>query len=67
MKVYISDESEKYLENRVDLICNLYKALTNRKLAIEFKPEEHYISIPKVKKKKIRKGNPNRNKKVQRD
>lgn len=29
-------ESKEHLEPKVDLICNLYKALTNRKLAIEF-------------------------------
>lgn len=55
LKVIVNEESKDVLEPRVNLICNLYKALTNRKLAVEFKREENYISVPKTK--KIRKTN----------
>ena len=39
IKVWINDESQDILGPKVDLICNLYKALTNRKLAVEFRKE----------------------------
>ena len=64
LKVFVSDESKDVLEPRVDLICNLYKALTNRKLAVEFRKEENYISIPKIKRIRKNKKRPKRTEKA---
>ena len=36
-KIFINEASKKVLEERTEIIENLYKALTNRKLALEFK------------------------------
>lgn len=60
----MNEESKEILESKVDLICNLYKALTNRKLAIEFRKEQSYISLPQTKrriKKAKRKPRPAKN------
>ncbi len=55
MKIHVDENSRKFLDNRVELITLLYKQLTNRTLAIEFRPEESYISIPKVRTKRFKK------------
>ena len=51
IKIWLNEESREILESRVDLICNLYKALTNRKLAVEFRKEQSYISLPQTKRR----------------
>jgi len=48
-KVFLSEESKPYLEDRAELIAQLYFALTNRKIAFEFRPEPTFIQIPKMK------------------
>ena len=45
-KVFANEASRKVLEERTEIIENLYKALTNRKLAIDFKIEDRYCQIP---------------------
>ena len=51
-KVFLSDESRAFLEDKVDLIAQLYFALTNRKIVFEFRPEASFIQVPKVKQPK---------------
>jgi small subunit ribosomal protein S7e len=48
-KVYLSDEARPFLEDRVELIAQLYFSLTNRKIVFEFRPEASFIQIPKVR------------------
>ena len=45
-KVHVNEASQKILNDRTELIQNLYKVLTNRKLAIEFKAEASYFKAP---------------------
>lgn len=46
MKAYVDEKYRDYLEPKTELISHLYKALTDRRLAVEFKPNESFISIP---------------------
>ncbi len=48
-KIYLSEESRAFLEDKVDLIAQLYFALTNRKIVLEFRPEASFILIPKIR------------------
>ena len=48
-KVFLSEESRPFLEDKVELIAQLYFALTNRKIAFEFRHEASFIQIPKMK------------------
>ena len=48
-KVFVSDESQAFLADKTDLITQLYFALTNRKIAFEFRPEASFIQIPKLR------------------
>lgn len=49
IKIFVNEESKGFLENKTHLIAQLYFALTNRKIAIEFRPETSFIQIPKAK------------------
>lgn len=49
IKAYVDEKHKEYLEPKAELISHLYKALTDRRLAVEFKPNESFISIPKVR------------------
>ena len=49
IKAFVDEKYKDYLEPKTELISHLYKALTDRRLAIEFKPNESFISIPKVR------------------
>lgn len=51
IKVHVNEDSREFIESKVDLICHLYKALTNRNLAIEFRQEANYIQLPQVRRK----------------
>jgi small subunit ribosomal protein S7e len=53
VKVHVNEDSQKYLPaERVSLIENLYFALTNRKIAVEFRAETSYVQVPRVRKVK---------------
>lgn len=49
MKVHLSEDARSFLEDRTELIAQLYFNLTNRKVAFEFRPEPCYIRVPKLK------------------
>lgn len=49
VKIFLSEESRAFLESKTSLIAQLYFALTNRKVAFEFRPETSHIQIPKAK------------------
>ena len=48
-KVFLSEESRGFLEDKVELIAQLYFALTNRKIVFEFRHEASFIQIPKMR------------------
>ena len=48
-KIYLSEESRAFLEDKVELIAQLYFALTNRKIVFEFRPEASFIQVPKMR------------------
>jgi len=48
-KVFLSDESKAFLENKMACIPQIYKQLTNRKVTLEFRPESSYIRVPLIK------------------
>ena len=48
-KVFLSEDSRGYLEDKIELIAHLYFALTNRKIAFEFRHEASFIQIPKMR------------------
>lgn len=53
MKCFVNDDAQKYLgDERVRLVEQLYFALTNRNLAVEFKAENCFIQVPRVRKVK---------------
>ena len=49
IKIFLNEESRAFLENKTHLIAQLYFALTNRKIAFEFRPEPSFIQLPKAK------------------
>lgn len=49
VKIFLNEESRAFLENKTNLIAQLYFALTNRKVVFEFRPETSHIQIPKAK------------------
>lgn len=49
LKVFLNEESRAFLENKINLIAQLYFALTNRKIVFEFRTESTFIQIPKAK------------------
>lgn len=51
-KIFLSEESRAFLEDKVDLIAQLYFALTNRKITFEFRPEISFIQVPKIRQPK---------------
>ena len=51
-KIFVSDEYKEALESRVDIITQIYKKLTNRKISIEFRHEICYINKGKEREKK---------------
>ncbi len=48
-KIFLSEESRAFLEDKVELIAQLYFALTNRKITFEFRPESSFIQVPKIR------------------
>jgi small subunit ribosomal protein S7e len=51
-RIFINEEAEKFLDQRIGAIKLLYKALTNRNTDIQFKSGICYIPTPKVATKK---------------
>ena len=51
-KIHVNEESRPYLQDKVETITQIYHALTNRKIAIEFRSELNFAKIPIVKRKK---------------
>lgn len=49
VKIFLNEDSRAFLENKTQLIAQLYFALTNRKVVFEFRPETSHIQIPKAK------------------
>ncbi len=48
-KIFLSEESRAFLEDKIELIAQIYFALTNRKIVFEFRPETSFILIPKIR------------------
>ena len=48
-KIFLSEESRAFLEDKVELISQLYFALTNRKITFEFRHEGSFIQVPKIR------------------
>ena len=46
IKYYLNEESRKFIESRIDLICHVYHQLTKRTISIDFKNEPFYAQIP---------------------
>ena len=51
-KIHVSDDSKPYLQDKVETITQIYHALTNRKIAIEFRAELNFAKVPLIKRKK---------------
>ena len=51
-KIHVSEDSRPYLQDKVETITQIYQALTNRKIAIEFRSEPNFVKVPIVKRKK---------------
>ena len=51
-KIFVNEESRPYLQDKVETITQIYHALTNRKIAIEFKAELNFAKVPIVKRRK---------------
>ena len=51
-KIHVNEESKPYLEDKVETITQIYQALSNRKIAIEFKSEANFAKIPLIRRKK---------------
>ena len=51
-KIHVNEESKPYLQDKVETITQIYHALTNRKIAIEFKPEHNFAKVPMIRRKK---------------
>ena len=51
-KIHVSEESRPYLQDKVETITQIYHALTNRKVAIEFRSELNFAKVPIVRRKK---------------
>ena len=54
ISVSASDEAKSTLESRMDIIAQIYKQLTNRKISIEFHNEISYIRVPLIKAPKVK-------------
>ena len=48
-KIFLSDDTKVYLEDKVKIIAELYFKLTNRKIAFEFRRESFFAIIPEIK------------------
>lgn len=48
-KVFLNQESKEFLESKINMIAQIYKQLTNRKVSFEFRHEVSYIRVPLVK------------------
>ena len=53
-KIIIAEDNKAALEPRIDIITQIYKQLTNRKITIEFRPEMCFIKKSEEKSKKTR-------------
>lgn len=51
-KVFINEESKKFLEERSSVIEKIYFSLTNRNIKIEFRAESSFAVLPKRRVKK---------------
>ena len=51
-KIHVNEESRPYLQDKVETITQIYHALTNRKIAIEFKSEFNFAKVPMMRRKK---------------
>ena len=51
-KISVNEQSRKVLEERKEIVENLYKALTNRKLSLNFRQEESYFQVPQLRRKR---------------
>lgn len=49
IKIFLNEESRAFLEGKTHLLAQLYFALTNRKIAFEFRAEPSFIQLPKAK------------------
>ena len=48
-KIFLNQESKEFLESKLNLIAQIYKQLTNRKVSFEFRHETSYIKVPLLK------------------
>ena len=51
-KIHVNEEARPYLQDKVETITQIYQALTNRRIAIEFRSELNFAKVPIVKRKK---------------
>ena len=54
-KVHLNENSREFLQDKVEVITQIYHALTNRKIAIEFKREMNFSRAPAIKKRRVKK------------
>ena len=45
LKVFVNERKRDFFEDKRELLEQVYHKLTNRRLAISFKPEESFISV----------------------
>ena len=51
-KIHLNESSREYLEDKVEVITQIYHALTNRKIAIEFRRGMNFARTPAQKRRK---------------
>ena len=61
-KIHVNEEARPYLQDKVETITQIYQALTNRKIAIEFRSELNFAKVPIVKRKKRQQTQPKKDK-----
>lgn len=45
LKVFVNEKKRNYFDDKRELLEHVYHKLTNRRLAISFKPEESFVSV----------------------
>ena len=46
-KIHVNEESKQYFQDKVETITQIYHALINRKIAIEFRSEQNFVKRKK--------------------
>ena len=54
-KIHLNENSREFLQDKVEVITQIYHALTNRKIAVEFKREMNFARAPVVKRRRVKK------------